>query len=288
MMPMALSDGPGRMPSWLEIRQTALDAEAGGLDAVWACDHLISEPPGGEPEGLYEGWSIVAALAASTDRVTVGTLVTPVIFRNPALLAKMAATIDEISGGRLVLGVGAGTPGLEYRMYGIADDHRGTRVEEALHILAALLAGETVSLAGGYHEMREACLAPPPGRRIPLLIAGNGPRTLRLTARYAQAWNTAWYGAPDARLRASLDAMARALDDQGRDPATLHRTVGMFVVDPEHAQADPGDFDGTVDDLARSLDAYRDLGIDELIVGLWPRDDRSLERLIRAVRLSRG
>src|SRR5262244_3166853 len=110
MLPMSVSDGPGRMPAWPEVRAVAQHAEAAGLDSAWVCDHLLSEPPGQPVEGIAEGWTLLAALAA---------LVTPTVFRHPALLAKMAAGADGISGGRLVLGLGAGVAGAEYRMYGI-------------------------------------------------------------------------------------------------------------------------------------------------------------------------
>jgi alkanesulfonate monooxygenase SsuD/methylene tetrahydromethanopterin reductase-like flavin-dependent oxidoreductase (luciferase family) len=111
---MSMSDGPGRMPGWPDVCALAQRAESSGLDSIWICDHLISEPPGRPPEGVLEAWTILSALAASTRRVTVGTLVTCGSLRHPALLAKMAVTVDGISGGRLVLGLGAGTSGLEY------------------------------------------------------------------------------------------------------------------------------------------------------------------------------
>lgn len=111
---MSESDGPGRMPGWQDVRALALHAEAAGLASVWVCDHLVSEPGDRPPEGVLEGWTVLSALAATTRRVTVGTLVTCAAFRHPALLAKMGATADGISGGRLVLGLGAGRPGLEF------------------------------------------------------------------------------------------------------------------------------------------------------------------------------
>ena len=106
---MSVSDGPGRMPTWSEVRAVAQHAEAAGLDSAWVCDHLLSEPPGQPVEGIAEGWTLLSALAASTARLTLGTLVTPTVFRHPALLAKMAAGVDGISSGRLVLGLGAGS-----------------------------------------------------------------------------------------------------------------------------------------------------------------------------------
>jgi alkanesulfonate monooxygenase SsuD/methylene tetrahydromethanopterin reductase-like flavin-dependent oxidoreductase (luciferase family) len=274
-LPMSRSDGPDRMPGWPDVRALASHAESVGLDSVWVCDHLLSEPPGQPPEGVLEGWTILAALAASTRRVTLGTLVTCASFRHPALLAKMAATVDGISGGRLVLGLGAGTPGLEYEWYGFPGDRRLARFEETLDIVGGLLDGAVVDSAR-FHRLRNASLLPAPDRRIPLLVAGSGPGVLRLAARHAQAWNTAWYGAPDDRLRARLAEMARALAAEGREPDSMRVTVGMSVVD------------GSPDELARAVDEYATLGVDDLIVGLTPRTERSVEVLVHALALRSG
>jgi alkanesulfonate monooxygenase SsuD/methylene tetrahydromethanopterin reductase-like flavin-dependent oxidoreductase (luciferase family) len=243
------------MPGWPDVYALARHAESAGLDSVWICGHLLSEPPGHPPEGVLEAWTILSALAASTRRVTVGTLVTCGSFRHPALLAKMAATVDGISGGRLVLGLGAGQPGVEYGAYGFPHDHRPARFEETLEIVGGLLRGDVVTTSGRFHQLRDACLLPPPHRRIPLLVAGDGPRTRRLAAHHAQAWITAWYGAPDDRLRTRLAAMARALADAGRDPGSLRVTVGMSVTDPDHpgGDEDDGAFAGSPDDLARVI-----------------------------------
>jgi len=289
-LPMSMSDGPGRMPGWPEVCALAQHAESSGLDSVWICDHLISEPPGRPPEGVLEAWTILSALAASTRRVTLGTLVTCSAFRHPALLAKMAVTLDGISGGRLLLGLGAGTPGLEYEAYGFPGDHRLARFDETLEIVGRLLRGATVTASGRFHELRNASLLPPPDRRIPLLVAGGGPRLLRLAARHADAWNTAWYGAPDARLRAQLAAMARALADEGREANSLRVTVGVSVTDPDDPGVDKeeGTFAGSPDELARVIDEYAKLGVDELIVAPAPRSERSVDRLVRALALRTG
>ncbi len=228
------SDGPGRVPTFDEVVEHARHVEDAGLDSIWVCDHLLSHPTDDAPaEGIVEAWTLLAALAARTERVELGQLVTCVSFRNPAILAKMATTVDEISGGRVTLGLGAGWDDREYRAFGVPIDHRVDRFEEALQVIVPLLRGERVTIDGTYHHANDLVLLPRPTRRVPTLIAADGPRMLRLTARHADAWNTAWYGAPSDALRAKLAEMDAALEAEGRDPAGLRRTVGMSVVDPE-------------------------------------------------------
>jgi alkanesulfonate monooxygenase SsuD/methylene tetrahydromethanopterin reductase-like flavin-dependent oxidoreductase (luciferase family) len=286
MLPFGASDGPGRLPTWREMRAFATHAEAVGLDSLWVCDHFLSGPAGRPAEAIHEGWTILAALAASTNRIELGQLVMCVSFRSPALLAKMAVTADGVGGGRLVLGLGAGWYDPEYLAFGFPTDHRVARFEEALQIIGALLRGERLIFAGRYHQVRDAVLLPSPDRPIPILVAGNGPRMLRLTARYADAWNTAWFGPPDKRLGQRLANMHAALQAEGRDPATLRRTVGMDceLTDPDHSGG--GSF-GLVDELARVIDAYERLGIDDLIVRLQPSTRPALDRLARAIEIRR-
>jgi FMNH2-dependent dimethyl sulfone monooxygenase len=281
------------VPSWAEVLGFARNLEEAGLDSIWVYDHLLNHPGDGSREGVLEAWTLLAALAAATDRVELGQLVTCISFRNPAILAKMATTVDEIGGGRVTLGLGAGWDDLEYRAFALPADHRVDRFEEALGIVLPLLRGERVTAEGTYHRARDAVLLPPPRRRIPVLIAADGPRMLRLTARHADAWNTAWYGAPDDRLQAKLAEFDRALRAEGRDPAQVRRTVGVAVVDPDAdppvAVGDDGEpFAGTVDELATALDGYAALGIDDIVLLLQPTTDRSVERFLHALRLRSG
>jgi probable F420-dependent oxidoreductase len=287
-VPIAFGEGGPGMPGWATIRSFARAAEDGGLDSVWLCDHLFSDPrrPAG---GIHEGWTILAALAASTTHLELGHLVLSVPFRNPALVAKMAATADAVSGGRLLLGLGAGWADEEGEAFGYPTDCRVARLEEALQIVAPLLHGESITLEGRFYSVREAVLDPAPERRIPVLVAGGGPRIFRLTARFADAWNTAWYGFPDDRLRGQMARLDSALAAEGREPSGMRRTVGVFVFEQDSAGArgESEGFRGSVEELAGLLEAYADLGVDDIIVGLHPRDESSLERLCEAVRLRR-
>ena len=294
ILPAAEGDGQGQTPSWPAIRSFALAADAQGLDSVWMFDHFFHKPPNGPIEGQHEAWSVVSAIAAVTERVEIGTLVLCSSFRSPAVVAKMAATVDEVSGGRLILGLGAGWHDPEYEAFGYPRDHRVDRFDEALQIIVPLLRGETVTFKGRYQVARDAVLAPAPSRRIPVLVAAFGTRMLQLTARYADAWNTAWYGAPDDQLRERLATFVATIAAEGRDPATVTLTVGMVVHDPAYDVPDDVDedgdtsFSGSVDELAHAIDEYAALDIGHLIVLLQPMTEASLNRLALALERRSG
>jgi probable F420-dependent oxidoreductase len=292
MLPMSESDstsGPGASGTviWSETLAFARHAEEIGLDSVWPSDHFLSEAPGGPVEGTLEGWTVLAALAAVTQRVELGQMVMCVSYRDPGLLAKMASTAQAVSGGRVTLGVGAGWYDREYKAFGYPIDHRVDRFEEALHIIVPLIRGETVSFDGRYYKTDDATLLPPPSPPIPLLIASKGPRMLRLTARYADAWNTAWFGAPNDELRQRVQQMDAALEAEDREVGSLRRTVGITVRDPEQmtAESDDAVFTGTVDELAGAIDEHEDIGFHDIVVSLEPLTERSLDRLAQAMHL---
>jgi probable F420-dependent oxidoreductase len=283
---MSASDGDGtQMPAWSDVLGFAQHAEQLAFDSLWVCDHFVSDPGGRPIEGIYEAWTILSALAASTTNVELGQLVMCASFRNPALLAKMAATADEVSGGRLLLGLGAGWYDAEFKAFGYPSDHRVSRLEEAIQIVNGLLDGRRVTFTGRFHAIYGAELLPRPERRIPVLVAGNGRRVLQITVKHADAWNTAWFGAPDDRLHERLDAIATALNAHGRHPKTLRRTVGVWIEDPDVVpveRSDPDAFRGSVDDLSLLLQSYERLAIDDLAIGLTPMSIESLDRLAAA------
>ena len=177
---------------------------------------------------------MLAGIAAVTSRVEFGPLVACTNFHNPALLAKQASTIDEISGGRFILGLGAGWNETEFRAFGFPYDHRVDRFEEAFTIIRTLLHEGAIDFDGQFYQARDCELLPPRGPRPggpPLLIGSNGPRMLRMTMPYADAWNS-WFAdignRPDgvARLRDIVDEACR---DVGRDPSDVERTVAVLV-----------------------------------------------------------
>jgi alkanesulfonate monooxygenase SsuD/methylene tetrahydromethanopterin reductase-like flavin-dependent oxidoreductase (luciferase family) len=285
ILPMSEVDIPrGGMPSWGDAKAFAQHAEAAGLDSVWVFDHFYHRPPAGPVEGQHEGWTTMVAAAAMTERVEVGSLVLCSSFRHPGLLAKMAQTLDEVSGGRLILGLGAGWHDPEYDAFGFPKDHRVDRFEDALRIVLPLLAGERVTVEGRHTSVHDAALVPAPSRHIPILVAASGPRMLRLTASYADAWNTAWFGAPDDELTARFAEFDGVLAEIGRDRSEVERTVGVRIAGPEgEPHGGDGAFAGSVDEVARILDDYEALGADHLIVGLEPIVDSSLDHLVAAI-----
>jgi probable F420-dependent oxidoreductase len=296
VLPMNEVDGPGA-GTWHGIRALALLAEAGGLDSLWAYDHLIFRLPGEPEDGIHEALTLLAAVAAVTDRVELGTIVLGTAFRPPALTAKMAATLDDVSDGRLILGLGTGWHEPEYAAFGYPFDHRAGRFEEALGIIVPLLRGERVTFHGRWHDVEDAVLIPPPPRparlpgRIPILVAAKGERVLRLAARHADAWNAAWFGFPNERFAQRRADLMAACGVEGRDPATLEITVGLTIDHEAAAGGRPGApaaLPADVDTVARALDAWRELGVGHIQVDLRPVEERTIGVLVAAREKHRG
>ncbi len=278
-----------RVAPWRDLANMARVAEAVGFDSLWVGDHLLYRNPDEEPKGPWEAWSLLAGLAAITERVEIGPLVACTAFHNPAMLAKKADTIEEMSGGRLILGLGAGWNEPEFRAFGYPFDHRIARFEEALTIIRGLLRDGYVDFEGTYYQARDCELRPrgPRPGGPPLMIGSEGPRMLRLALPHVASWNAwyAWFGnqpAGLAPLRAKVDA---ACADAGVDPARIERTCAVLVA-LEGASGRPSGnvanravppLRGTADELADSLRAYAAAGISHLQLVLDPNTVESIE-----------
>jgi alkanesulfonate monooxygenase SsuD/methylene tetrahydromethanopterin reductase-like flavin-dependent oxidoreductase (luciferase family) len=142
------------------IRAVAQQAETDGFDSIWLADHLFYRDPGAPTRGIWECWTMLAALAEATQRVEIGTMVLCNSFRHPAILAKMATTLDEVSHGRLILGIGAGWNEPEYHAFGLPFDHRVDRFEEAMQILKPLLQDGHIDFSGRYYQAPNCEIVP--------------------------------------------------------------------------------------------------------------------------------
>jgi alkanesulfonate monooxygenase SsuD/methylene tetrahydromethanopterin reductase-like flavin-dependent oxidoreductase (luciferase family) len=276
------------IPRWIDLLAVSRLAEDVGFDSIWVPDHTLLSSPEDGSLGVWEGWSLLAALAAATERAELGTLVACGAFRNPALLAKMADTVDEISGGRLILGLGSGWHEPEFQAFGYPFDHRVDRLDEVLAIVTGLLRDGQVDFEGTYHTARECELRPrgPRPQGPPIMVGTRGgERMLRLAARYADAWNrdapTANPGftpfSPEdlAAWRPRLDAACTAVE---RDPATLEMTAFVLVDLPIGPGREGwGALAGSPEELAEGLREYARAGFSHVQLWLEPSTLQGIE-----------
>jgi alkanesulfonate monooxygenase SsuD/methylene tetrahydromethanopterin reductase-like flavin-dependent oxidoreductase (luciferase family) len=262
-----------RWPEYLAIARAAEDS---GFDSIWVGDHLLYRGP---ERGPWEAWTLLAALAAATERVTLGPLVACTAFHPPGLIAKMAATVDEVSGGRLVLGLGAGWNRDEFGAFGLPYDRRVSRFAEAFTIVRGMLAGERVTLAGEHFRAEDAVLLPPPARRIPLMIGSNGPRMLSIALPHVDAWNT-WY----VDYGNTAEGFAALVERTGvsgveRSACVLVRLDGGGERPAEVPPVEPPR-------LAAALRELADAGADEAILVADPITERSVLALAERLDLT--
>jgi len=288
-VPLAYGDlEDGRAPTFRETAEFSRHAEQVGLDSIWVFDHLIFRFPPEPDEGLNEAWTTLAALAPVVPRVELGALVMCTSFRNAGLLAKMAQTLDDLSDGRLILGVGCGWHQPEYDAFGLPFDHLVGRFEEDLQVIHKLLRGEKVTHDGRWSRYADAELLPPPARVPPILVASKGERMLRLTAQYAEAWNTAWFGGVDDLLRQRSADLDAACDAVGRERSSIRRTVGLRL----HAPGTKPDGDrGTDADAAGLADVFDELdalGFADALIWSLQKSPAALDRIAEARELHLG
>jgi F420-dependent oxidoreductase-like protein len=257
----------------LAVWQVADDIEL--FESGWTFDHFY--PIYSDSTGpCMEGWITLTALAQATTRLRLGTLVTGIHYRHPAILANMATTLDIVSGGRLELGIGAGWNEEESGAYGIelgTPGERSDRFEEACEVIVGLFTQETTTVKGRYYQLNEARNEPKPLQRPhpPICIGGSGEkRTLRTAARFAQHWN--FVGGPPEEFARKRDILYQHCEDLGRDPAEILLS--------SHVR-----FAGDVQAVAGEAAALAEVGVQLGIVYLPPPlDPGVLEPLANALR----
>jgi alkanesulfonate monooxygenase SsuD/methylene tetrahydromethanopterin reductase-like flavin-dependent oxidoreductase (luciferase family) len=267
---------------WAETLDRARHAEATGWDGLWIADHFMTSTEGPSDVPVHECFSVLAGLAAVVPRVRLGSLVAGNTYRHPAVLAKQAATIDHISEGRMVLGIGAGWQVNEHEAYGIplgTTKERLAWFEEACQVVTGLRDQARTTVAGQRYQLTDAPLEPKPVGPLPLLIGSSGQTVMaRIVATYAQEWNT--WSTPEGWVE-TREGYLRALDEAGRDPATLHTSTQALVLPGPDGAAKAEELSkvrpaigGTPEQLADTIGRWAEAGLDELIVPDFTLGDR--------------
>jgi len=294
--------------SWQESKAAALELERLGFDSVWFNDHLYGVPMPQLP--ILEAWTALSAIGAVTERVELGTLVSPIGFRNPALLAKMAATLDNISNGRVIVGLGSGWFATEFEGYGYDFPplvERLQQLDEACALMKQMWTETAPTFEGRHFRTESVFCEPKPVRRPPILIGGGGEKVLlRLAARHADIWNNLAVHQP------ALGDKVRRLHEHcaavGRDPAEITVSQQCMVVIGEN-EADaatkvqkaaqiygghmgaggPDSISGTAEQCIERIQAHVALGCTMFVIELFGRDLREpaalfAERVLPAFR----
>jgi alkanesulfonate monooxygenase SsuD/methylene tetrahydromethanopterin reductase-like flavin-dependent oxidoreductase (luciferase family) len=253
--------------SWEETVQRWKYFEQLGFDSLWDCDHY-QQPS--RPQGPYfEGWTLLAALAANVSRIRVGVLVSCNTFRHPALLAKEAVTVDHISHGRLELGLGAGWYVPEHEAFGIPFPEPAelvARFRESVQVVDLLLRQDVTTFEGTYYRLKDAPFRPAPVQkpRPPLTLGAHKPKMLRIVAEYADRWNSHGTVEELRERNAILDEQCAAI---GRNPEAIIRSLyGWAALMP----ADPWESKNAFQEV---VGRYREAGINEFIIDA-PGPDR--------------
>jgi alkanesulfonate monooxygenase SsuD/methylene tetrahydromethanopterin reductase-like flavin-dependent oxidoreductase (luciferase family) len=292
-------------PQWVALAQAA---EAAGLQGLFRSDHYVSVQRRTERSAL-DAWSTLAALGPLTERIQLGTMVSPASFRHPSVLAKQVVTADHTSGGRVELGMGAGWHELEHTMHGLAFHDLGTRYDvlaEQLEIVTRQLTEDRFTFEGAHYTLTDCEAHPKPIGRVPIIMGGiAGPRGAALAARWASEYNTTFPSLADvADRRARLDAACAAA---GRDPLPLSIMTGC-ILGRDHGEvmdraarlhelsgAD-GSVEGwmttladewvigTVEQAQERLEAYRSAGVSRFMLQHQLHDDLDMVELMGRLR----
>ena len=285
---------------WPTFRDAALAAEADGWDSIWTWDHLLAIfGPWEQP--IFEGWTVMAALAPLTTRVRLGLMVGANTLRNPGLTTKLAVTLDHLSGGRAVLGIGGAWFDREHEAFGFefgrSPGERLDWLDEGVALMRRLLDGERITYAGDTYTFTDAVAMPRPIQgHLPILIGGSGRRkTLRTVAERADGWN---FSGTIEEAQEALAALQSHAADVGRDLGTLEKTVSFPIVIDDDAAVAQGRMDtlmtangvtsmgggphlvGSPAVVAEAIRPYRDLGFETVIVRMpAPYDLQTIERI---------
>ncbi|HET8593985.1 MAG TPA: TIGR03560 family F420-dependent LLM class oxidoreductase [Intrasporangium sp.] len=275
---MRFSVWPKLSQPWSEVVEVVRHAEATGWDGVYVADHFMGDGGlfGAVTSAHLESTAALAALAAATTRVRLGTLVLGNTYRHPAVVANWAASVDRISEGRVLLGVGAGWQANEHEQYGIGlppPAERLARLDEACSVIRGLLSESVVTFEGRYYRLADAVCEPKPVQaRLPLLIGGKGDRMLRLVARHADEWNM-WATPETIRERGAI--LDRHCEQVGRDPSSIKRSTQALVrltdspFEAKEFVASVGGrptVAGPAEQFGEVVEAWQEAGVDEVIV----------------------
>lgn len=281
---------------WSDLERNSILAERVGFDTVWTADELQWESEEwDEPIGWWECVAVTGAVAASTESIGVGTWVLSALHRNPGLTARIAETLDEISGGRFIFGLGSGHAGRQGEAFGYPPNYTVSRYEEALSIITSLRAKGLTSFEGEYHRAKNLILEPRSDSdgSIPLLLGGHGPRMMRLAIENADIWSG--FATTSSQPEAFTDmlvAVNRICGEVGRDPATLEKSLGVFVASPD---TDPPDwmmgFDpirGSINEIIDTLSRFEAIGCTRLEIMAAGNQDETIESLAPIVEAFRS
>ena len=280
--------------TWEEARDAAIEIDRLAFDSVWVCDHMYGVPNPALP--IFEAWSQLAAVAAITTRVELGTLVTPPFFRNAGVLAKQVATIDHVSNGRTLMGLGAGWFPPEFEAYGNPFPSLGQRMrglEETAQALRSLWTEPSTTLSGDHVQLKDAVCEPKPVRTPPILIGGTGERVLMgIVARHADIWNN--MAVTQGQLEQKVEALRRRCGEEGRDFDSLTVSQQCVVIIEETEDAARASLAkankvygghmgaaleehgiwGTPDQVVEAIDRHRSLGCTGFVIEFFGRDTR--------------
>ncbi len=283
--------------SWTEVLNVAQYLESHQWHALWYADHFM--PQGNDDtvsdEPALECWSVLAGIAAAVPRIRLTSMVSPLTIHHPVVLAKRVTTVDHISGGRAVLGIGAGWQVNEHAAYGFElppPGERVTRFAEGIEVIHRLLRDERTNMNGHHYRLTDAPFKPKPVQTpLPILVGTGSPRMLRLTAKWADEWNT--WGDP-AQVLERTELFHRACATESRDPASVRRSAQalVFLTDDDATRDSLREFApagrslvGGPAELIDQIGQYVEQGVDEFAIPDFTLGNSAEKRMLAFERL---